>query len=88
MIITEEEFREQRKIALARLEELKKIEKNLPLECRKIDDVTWVSEVCKKKKSKKEKKKYRHVLPSERMLEEFFIDNLFDGVGDEIIYIY
>ena len=88
MIITEEEFREQRKIAIARLEELKKIEENLPMECHKIDDVTWVSEVHKKKKSKKEKKKYRHVLPSERMLEEFFIDNIFDGQGDEIIYIY
>ena len=50
MIITEEEFREQRKIAIARLEELKKIEENLPMECHKIDDVTWVSEVHKKKK--------------------------------------
>ena len=62
MIITEEEFREQRKIAIERLDELKKIEASMT--------------------------KFRHVLPSERALEDFFIDTLFDQCEDEIVYIF
>ena len=88
MIITEEEFREQRKIAIERLDELKKIETSMTMKRRKVDDVTWVSEPVKCKGGKKSKKKFRHVLPSERALEDFFIDTLFDQCEDEIVYIF
>lgn len=88
MCITEEEFREQRKAAMETLAQLKEMERHTPMKKERMDAKTWV---CKKKNTEEtrvNKKKYRHVLPSERALEEFFIDSLFDEDTDEIVYVF
>lgn len=87
MCITEEEFREQRKEAIEVLSRFKELEASFQMDSKRVDEKTFKSWK-HNAETKKCKKKYRHILPSERTLEEFFINEVLDGTTDDIIYIF
>ncbi|MDD4820347.1 MAG: hypothetical protein PHD21_05900 [Flavobacteriales bacterium] len=87
MCITEEEFREQRKEAIEVLARFKELEASFNMDSEHVDEKTFKTWK-HNDNGHKQKKNYRHVLPSERALEEFFIDEVLDETSDEIIYIF